>query len=140
MSIDYRIVRNYFRGVIITNTSAIASQMAFEGRAFDSGTQTVYIEEVAGVDDEDRFVSGKCAMRITFTYKIYAKLGVDTNIVETVEGLRDEIAEEFLDMNPLLLDSGKLEVHIERVRRRPATNNEGWRLSPIDVTVKINEV
>ena len=141
--IDYRPIASKVREIILVSTSLDASKIAFEGRAEnfqqDYPETDIYAEEIVGFNSERRGDSVRAGMSLTISYKLMSMTGKRPNIIEEVEQIRQEIVTAFYDRKPFevgMPDGSVACIFIGDVQRRTAVNHKGWRLSPVDITIR----
>lgn len=140
--IDYRTARNKFRSLLIKDTEVegrednllTEDQFASEGISFNATAIDIYVEEITGIDNDTLEYSHSSLSTFTITYNVRGQLNASEIIQKTIEDLRLAIADLFEALEPFTLNGQG--IFIKEVKRRPATNNNGWRLAPLDVTVE----
>lgn len=144
--IDYRPITSKIRETILASTSLGEDSIAFEGRAEKFHEQfpnaDIYAEEIIGFNSERRGDSVRAGMSLTVTYRLMSQVGKRPNIIEEVEEIRHEIVKAFYNMKPFevgMPDGTVACVFIGEVQRRTAVNSDGWRLSPVDITIRAIE-
>ena len=116
------------------------SAWAWEGRSFDPGTLTAYVAEVVQADGGVQASTTLYGAQITFSYNVYTRApdSAGSTNTETSYYLTTAIGRVFSNNSPVTLDSGET-VIINRVSARVATENKGWRLAPVDITVRVEK-
>ena len=137
--IDYKPFRNYFRTLITGGASPVVAPADFanEGEAFDPGKKGRWVEEVAGIDGEERLVQlNNQDLQMTISYNVYTSEQV-VNTADATEDLRIAIAEAL----PRCMDPiGGITIYGLDATRRTSTVQDGWRLSPLDITFNLTGV
>ena len=134
--IDYRVLRNHLRGMLIDADIFDSTQVAWEGREFDveSKEDGIFFSEICGIDSESSEVTVQNQMETTITYNIYSRKS-SLNLIETVEDLRNQIGTLFQNSCGFIVSD--VTVIPTEVNRRTATNGDVWRISPIDLTFRL---
>lgn len=135
--IDIVAIRNHFRSRIINAGIATSSEIAWQNRNFDPASRNFYIEEVVGIDGEYGEFMTVDAAELTMTYNIFVyadETGGSAN-VERAEQKRKAIVELFTPTTRSFALSG-MTVQYIGVKRRTATRNGAWWLSPVDISIK----
>jgi hypothetical protein len=134
--IDYRTFRDHFRTLLTGGLTPVIDPAIFaeEGKAFDPGESEGWVEEVVGVDSEERLVQlNEQDAQMTITYNIYTDKSLK-NTADVAEDLRIAIDEALPRcMAPI---SG-VTIYGLNATRRTATTEDGWRLSPLDITFNL---
>ena len=134
--IDYKPFRDSFRTLITGGASPVVKPTSFakEGDKYDPGRRVMWVEEVAGIDGEERMVQlNEQDLQMTITYNVYTSVK-KKNTVDTSEALRIAIAAVLPRcMDPI---SGTSIYGLEATRRT-STIEDGWRLSPLDITFNL---
>lgn len=133
--IDYTIWRDYFRALLTERIPVIVHPSLFvkEGESYE-GDAPLYVEEVVGIDGEDFLTSMvDPGLQLTITYNVFTKNSMP-NQVSVAEKLRLDIGKT---LNKNLQRLNQISIYDIEVVRRIATPQEGWRLSPLDVSFKL---
>lgn len=138
--IDILPIRNQFRSLLLDAEIVDDSAWAWEGRGFNPGGKDSYIEEIVGVESDRKAATAVYGSRVVFTYNVYTRGGDSGGktgtkdsygIVSAIGGLFDLLAPFYVD---------DVVVTIDLVSRRISTEEKGWRLSPIDIVVRLEQL
>ena len=134
--IDYKPFRDYFRTLITGGATPVLapSDFAAEGVKFDPGTKGRWVEEVVGIDGEERLVRlNDQDLQMTITYNVYTSDEV-TNTADDTEDLRIAIAAVLPRCMP---EIDGIAIYGLDATRRTSTVQDGVRLSPLDITFNL---
>ena len=138
--INILLIRNYFRSRIAAANIIAESRFAEEGREFEPGGEA-YIAEIVSPEGDVKAANDVWGSMVTFTYNVYTPAG-DTggqNRTGQIYSLINSLCEIFSTDKTVSVPGSQIRYTIDAIRRRVATEQAGWRLAPVDITIRAEQ-
>lgn len=138
--IDISAIRNYLRSRLIAANIIASTRYAWEGREFDPGN-AAYIAEIVSPEGDVKAATDIFGSTMTLTYNVYTVAGDTAGVNNT--GLSYTLVNAICDLFALdktvEVPGTTIRYTVDAIRRRVASELDGWRLAPVDITIRAQQ-
>lgn len=133
-------IRNYFRSRLVSANFIAANKYAWEGREFDPG-RSAYISEIISPEGDVKAATDIFGSVVTITYNVYTPSGDINGQNNTGQSysLVNALCAVFSMDKTNEIPGSNIRYTIDAIRRRVATEKDGWRLAPVDITIRAQQ-
>lgn len=138
--IDISAIRNYFRSRLIAANIIASTRYAWEGREFDPGN-AAYIAEIVSPEGDVKASTDIFGSTMTLTYNVYTVAGDTAAVNNTAQSyaLVNAICSIFALDKTVDVPGTTIRYTVDAIRRRVASELDGWRLAPVDITIRAQQ-